>query len=109
MKGDAFRVAYVGDDARTVMKVTERLASLFVEENLRDREVLAEGTNQFLEAQLPARGRLVQHEKKLEAYRQHVLVSFRRRSHRTFKPFRTSRCRFRPLSSRSTAIATGAC
>jgi hypothetical protein len=34
------------------MKVTNRLASLFIEENLRDREELAEGTNRFLEAQL---------------------------------------------------------
>jgi uncharacterized protein involved in exopolysaccharide biosynthesis len=52
------------------MKVTDRLASLFIEENLRDREVLAEGTNQFLEAQLEdARRRLVETEKKLETYR----------------------------------------
>ncbi len=52
------------------MKVTERLASLFIEENLRDREVLAEGTNQFLEAQVEdARRRLMDHEKKLETYR----------------------------------------
>jgi polysaccharide chain length determinant protein (PEP-CTERM system associated) len=70
VKGDAFRVAYVGDDAPTVMRVTNRLASLFIEENLRDREALAEGTNHFLEAQLAdARQRLVEHEKKLEEYR----------------------------------------
>jgi polysaccharide chain length determinant protein (PEP-CTERM system associated) len=70
VRGDAFRIAYVGDNPRTVMRVTERLASLFIEENLRDREVLAEGTNQFLEAQLEdARRRLVEHEKKLEEYR----------------------------------------
>jgi polysaccharide chain length determinant protein (PEP-CTERM system associated) len=70
VKGDAFRVAYVGDDAPTVMKVTTRLASLFIEENLRDREELAEGTNHFLEAQLvDARRRLIDHEKKLEQYR----------------------------------------
>ena len=70
VKGDAFRVSYIGRDPRTVMKVTERLASLFIEENLRDREVLAEGTNQFLEAQLEdARRRLMDHEKKLETYR----------------------------------------
>jgi polysaccharide chain length determinant protein (PEP-CTERM system associated) len=70
VKGDAFRVTYSGDDPRTVMRVTERLASLFIEENLRDREVLAEGTNQFLEAQLDdARRRLIEQEKKLEAYR----------------------------------------
>ena len=34
VKGDAFRVSYSGRDPRTVMKVTERLASLFIEENL---------------------------------------------------------------------------
>ena len=70
VKGDAFRVSYTGDEPRTVMKVTERLASLFIEENLRDREVLAEGSYQFLEAQLEeARRKLVEHEKKLEEYR----------------------------------------
>jgi polysaccharide chain length determinant protein (PEP-CTERM system associated) len=70
VKGDAFRVSYVGDEPRTVMQVTERLASLFIEENLRDREELAEGTNRFLEAQLAdARRRLIDHEKKLQEYR----------------------------------------
>src|SRR5687767_15052907 len=48
VRGDAFRVAYVGREPRTVMRVTERLASLFIEENLRDRELQAEGTNLFL-------------------------------------------------------------
>lgn len=70
VEGDAFRIGYVGDNPRTVMRVTERLASLFIEENLRDREVLAEGTSLFLEAQLDdARRRLIEHEKKLEDYR----------------------------------------
>src|SRR5512138_1013253 len=71
LRGDSFRISYIGDNPRTVMKVTERLASLFIEENLRDREVLAEGTSQFLEAQLEdARRRLVEQEKKIEQYRQ---------------------------------------
>ncbi len=70
VKGDAFRVGFTSSDARTAMRVTERLASLFIEENLRDREVLAEGTNQFLEAQLEdARRRLIENEKRLEDYR----------------------------------------
>jgi polysaccharide chain length determinant protein (PEP-CTERM system associated) len=69
-RSSAFRVSYTGDDPRTVMRVTERLASLFIEENLRDREVLVEGTNQFLETQLEdARRRLVEHEKRLEEFR----------------------------------------
>ncbi|MBA3638336.1 MAG: hypothetical protein H0W53_03460, partial [Acidobacteria bacterium] len=70
IKGDAFRVSYSGSEPRTVMKVTERLATLFIDENLREREVLAQGTNQFLEVQLDeARRRLIEQEKKLEEYR----------------------------------------
>src|SRR5262249_12793809 len=64
VKGDAFRIAYVGGEPRTVMQVTDRLASLFIEENLKDRELLAEGTNEFLETQLEdARHRLIEQEK----------------------------------------------
>jgi polysaccharide chain length determinant protein (PEP-CTERM system associated) len=63
-------VSFVSSDPRIAQKVAERLAGLFIEENLKDREVLAEATNQFLEVQLEeARQRLVEHEKKLEAYR----------------------------------------
>ncbi len=70
VRGDAVQVAYIGDEPRTVMRVTERLASSVIDESLRDREILAEGTNLFLEAQLEdARRRLIEHEKKLEEYR----------------------------------------
>jgi len=70
IKGDAFRVSFTGDQPRAVMQVTERLASLFIEENLRDRANLAEGSYQFLEAQLEdARQRLIEHDKRLEEYR----------------------------------------
>ncbi len=51
------------------MLVTERIASLFIKENLEDRSVLAEATSQFLEAQLEdARRRLIEHEQKLQEY-----------------------------------------
>jgi polysaccharide chain length determinant protein (PEP-CTERM system associated) len=70
VKGDAFRVSYSGTDRKAVKQVTERLASLFIEENLRDRAVLAEDSYVFLDSQLTeARRKLVEHEKKLEAYR----------------------------------------
>jgi uncharacterized protein involved in exopolysaccharide biosynthesis len=70
VKGDTFRVGFISEDPRTAMRVAERLASLFIDESLRDREVLAEGTNQFLEAQLEeARRLLLDNEKKLENYR----------------------------------------
>lgn len=67
---ESFRVSYVSSDAKTAQRVTERLASLFIEENLRDRENLAENTSEFLESQLEdARRRLIDQEKKLEEYR----------------------------------------
>jgi polysaccharide chain length determinant protein (PEP-CTERM system associated) len=70
VKGDAFRVSYTGRDPKTAQQVAARVASLFIEESLRDRAVLAEGTDQFLEVQLDdARRRLVEDEKKLEQYR----------------------------------------
>lgn len=70
VRGDAFSVSFIADDPTMAMKVTERLASMFIEENLRDREVLAEGTSQFLESQLDqARQRLIEHEKKLEGFK----------------------------------------
>jgi polysaccharide chain length determinant protein (PEP-CTERM system associated) len=67
---ESFRVSYVSNDARLAQKVTERLASWAIEENQRDREHLAESTDQFLGSQLAdAKRRLVEHEKKLEEYR----------------------------------------
>ena len=70
VKDDAFRIAFAARDPRTAMIVTDRLASMFIDENTRDRTVMAEGTNTFLESQLEdARRRLVEHEKKLEEFR----------------------------------------
>jgi polysaccharide chain length determinant protein (PEP-CTERM system associated) len=66
----SFAVSFVARDPDTAMRVTQRLASLYIDENLRDREVLADGTNDFLESQLSdARSRLVAHERRLELYR----------------------------------------
>ena len=70
VRGDAFIIAYTSTDRLSAKLVVERLASLFIEENLREREVLADGTSDFLETQLvQARQRLEEHEEKLAAYR----------------------------------------
>jgi polysaccharide chain length determinant protein (PEP-CTERM system associated) len=69
IKGDAFRVSYIASDPRTAMRVTERLGSLFIDESLRDREVLADGTTEFLSTQLDeAQRKLVANENKLLEY-----------------------------------------
>jgi polysaccharide chain length determinant protein (PEP-CTERM system associated) len=67
---ESFRVAYVSDTAKTAQLVTDRLASLYIEENLRDQTLVAQSTNQFLESQLDdAKRRLVEQERKLEDYK----------------------------------------
>jgi hypothetical protein len=73
-ESSSFRVGFAYNHARTAMQVTERISSLFIEENLRDREVLAEGTDQFLESQLAeARRQLLENEQKLEEYKRRYI------------------------------------
>ena len=65
-----FRVSFVAADPNTAMRVTERIASLFIEENLRDQKVMTEGVGQFLESQIyDARARIIEYEKRLETLR----------------------------------------
>jgi uncharacterized protein involved in exopolysaccharide biosynthesis len=69
IKGSTFTLAFMHENPRTAMRVAERLASMFIDESLRDRETLAEGTSQFLEAQVEdARRQLVDNERRLQDY-----------------------------------------
>ena len=47
-----FSISYIGKDPRVVASVTAKLASLFIEENLKIREQQSEGTTEFLESEL---------------------------------------------------------
>ena len=49
-----FRISYIGKDPNVVAVVTNKLASLFIEENLKFRERQAEGTSEFLSTELEA-------------------------------------------------------
>ena len=49
---NSFSVSFEGKDPKTVMMVTNKLASLFIEENLKVRESQAEGTSEFLTKEL---------------------------------------------------------
>lgn len=51
-RGDVFVLSYSSDSARSAKEVTERLASMFIDENLRSRMSTADSTSQFLQAQL---------------------------------------------------------
>jgi polysaccharide chain length determinant protein (PEP-CTERM system associated) len=69
-ESSAFRIRYISAQAKSAQQATEQLASLFIEENLRDRANVSEDTNQFLESQLKdARSRLEEQERKVEQYR----------------------------------------
>jgi polysaccharide chain length determinant protein (PEP-CTERM system associated) len=70
IRGDAFRIEFVARDSVTPAKVVTRLAGMFIEEDQRDRSLLAQDTNDFLESQLnDAKTRLLEHERKLEAFK----------------------------------------
>jgi len=69
-KGDAFKVIFEGPDPQTTVKVTDQLASLFINESLSDRTSQSEGTSTFLQTELEdARRRLIEQEKLLEGYK----------------------------------------
>ena len=51
---NSFSISFEGKDPKTVMMVTNKLASLFIEENLKVRESQAEGTSQFINKELQA-------------------------------------------------------
>ena len=51
---NTFAISFEGEEPRTVMMVANKLASLFIEENLKVREYQAEGTSDFLSKELQA-------------------------------------------------------
>lgn len=70
IRSDAFRISFTSGDPHTAMTVAERLASMYIEESLREREMVADNTNEFLDSQLAtAKSRLLEQEAKLEAYK----------------------------------------
>lgn len=70
----AFRISYSGGNNRVVAQVTNEIASLFIEENLKAREQQATGTTEFLENQLQeTRKALEEQETKLKDFKlQHI-------------------------------------
>jgi polysaccharide chain length determinant protein (PEP-CTERM system associated) len=70
VKGDSFRLGFTAGNPDMAQRVVERLVTLFIVQTTIDRTILAEGTDQFLEAQLAdARRKLIDNESKLAQYR----------------------------------------
>jgi len=67
---DAFRISFKGSSPEKVMRVTNALASYFINENLKVREAQAIGTSSFLDVELNAmRERLEEKENTLRQYK----------------------------------------
>ena len=67
---EAFSMSFTYPDPRIAAQVAQRLGSLIVDQNARDRGALVDGTNQFLESQLDsARLNLETQEQRLEQFR----------------------------------------
>jgi polysaccharide chain length determinant protein (PEP-CTERM system associated) len=69
-----FSISYIGKDPRIVPIVTNKLASLFIEENLKLREQQAQGTSEFLSVELNStKTKLEEQEKAMTQFRrQHM-------------------------------------
>lgn len=66
----AFRISYEGQYPAVVAQVANELGDLFIDQNLRSREVYALGTSDFIENQLAeAKKRLEEQESKLTEYK----------------------------------------
>jgi len=67
---EAFAISFTGPDPEIVMKVANQLASFFMDENLKARELQAVGTSDFLESELEKiKIKLEDREKEIAAYR----------------------------------------
>lgn len=70
IRPDAFTVSYMGLDPVKVMRVADRLGTLFIDQSLSYRNNLTEDTDEFLESQLlETRQALEEQERRLENYR----------------------------------------
>jgi len=71
---ESFTIAFRGKDPKTVMEVTNALASNFISENLKIRESQAIGTSTFISDELESvEKRLLEKEEELKQYRQRYM------------------------------------
>ena len=69
-ESEAFSISFLHEDPMLAMLTTSRLASLFIEENGKLREMQAVGTSEFLETQLKeTKEKLVVQEEKVKQYK----------------------------------------
>src|SRR3990170_3791157 len=71
-ESEAFSISFLHEDPTLAMLTASRIASLFIEENLKLREKQAVGTSEFLESQLrETKAKLEAQEEKVRRYKMH--------------------------------------
>jgi len=71
LQNNGFRISYEGSDPVTVQRVTARLASMYIDENLRIREEQVTGTTEFMESELDkSKKQLDQQEAEIQDFKQ---------------------------------------
>jgi succinoglycan biosynthesis transport protein ExoP len=66
----AFKIAYIGDSPELAQRVTNKIADLFIQENLKVRDQQAQGTSQFIHTELDkARADLAVEEEKIRQFK----------------------------------------
>jgi polysaccharide chain length determinant protein (PEP-CTERM system associated) len=69
-----FTISYIGKDPKIITTVTNKLASLFIEENLKLREQQAQGTSEFLSTELQAtKAKLEEQEKMITHFKRQFM------------------------------------
>ena len=70
VQGDVFLIGFSADNPREAREVTDRLATFFIDESLKDRTSLAENTTEFLETEAAgANAKLRELERKIAEYK----------------------------------------
>lgn len=88
-----FTISYVGKDPKIITQVTNKLASLFIEENLKMREQQAVGTTEFLAVELNAtKARLEEQEKIVTEFKESSWANFLNSGTPTSGSWISSRC-----------------
>jgi polysaccharide chain length determinant protein (PEP-CTERM system associated) len=81
-----FTISFIGDNPQVVTAVANRLASLFIEENLKVREEQAVGTTEFLSTELSAvKENLDAQESKITGYKRHFMGELPEQSENNIK------------------------
>ena len=90
---DAFTLTFIHENPQMAMLTASRLASFFIDENLKTREQQAVGTAEFLDSQLQeTKKKLEEQEEKVKEYKLRTWASCRsscRRTSRSSRAFRT--------------------